>query len=142
MKRTKIFVDSDVVISSLISEKGAAHFLLNEQSSKFIISNVSKLELERVVERLGIEQKKLQNLIVKRLKLIELTSGLDRIKSDFKSYISDVDDAHIVAGATKAKAKFLLTYNLKHFKRQEINEDLGIVVLTPSQFLQYLRSVN
>lgn len=55
---TKIFVDSDVVISSLISEKGAAYFLLNEQKSKFVISNISKIELERIVSRLGIGEDK------------------------------------------------------------------------------------
>ena len=141
MNRVKVFVDSDVVISSLISEKGAAHLLLNEQKSNFVISNVSKKELERVAISLGVEQGKLQGLVKKRLKLIKLAPDLKKIKSDFKDYTGDPNDAHIIAGANRAKAKFLLTYNLKHFKRQKINEDLGIIVLTPAQYLQYLRSL-
>lgn len=141
MSGTKIFVDSDVVISSLISEKGAAYFLLNGQKSKSAISNISKIELERVVSRLGIEKGKLQALIETRLQLIKLTTDLEKIKNDFKDYVTDPNDAHIIAGASSAKAKFLLTYNLKHFKRQKVNEDLGIVVLTPAQYLQYLRSL-
>lgn len=141
MNGTKVFVDSDVIISSLISEKGAAHLLLNEQESNFVISSVSREEIEKVASRLGIEQNKLQVLVKKRLKIIKLAPDLKKIKSDFKNYTSDPSDTHIIAGASRAKAKFLLTYNLKHFKRQKINEDLGIVVLTPAQYLQYLRSL-
>lgn len=141
MSGTKVFVDSDVVISSLISEKGAAHLLLSEQKSKFAISNISKIELERVVSRLEIEEGRLQILVKTRLKLIKLTADLKKIKNDFKDYTTDSNDAHIIAGASRAKAKFLLTYNLKHFKRQKMNEDLGIIVLTPAQYLQYLRTL-
>lgn len=142
MKKAKVFVDSDVVISSLISTKGAAYLILNEQESDFIISNFSRVELERVVNELNLSRNKLRSLIKKRLKIIKLETDLEKIKKDFQNYITDVDDAHIVAGATKAKVRFLLTYNLKHFQRQKIKEDFGIIVLTPAQYLQYLRSLD
>lgn len=137
----KVFVDSDVVISSLISSKGAAHLLLNQQKGNFIISDISQKELGRVIDRLGINQDKLQALIKKRLKVVKLTKDISKIKNDFQIYSSDPNDVHIVAGAKAAKAKFLLTYNLKHFQRQKIYDDLSIVVLTPAQYLQYLRSL-
>lgn len=140
MNRPKVFVDSDVVISSLISTKGAAYLLLNDQESDFIISDLSKVELERVVNKMNLNHDRLHDLIKKNLKIIKLTTGLEKIKKDFHNYTSDVDDAHIVAGAAKAKVRFLLTYNLKHFQRQKIKEDFGIVVLTPAQYLQYLRA--
>ena len=142
MKKTKVFVDSDVVISSLLSQKGAAHLLLNEQNSNFVISNISQNEIEVVAERLNIEQNKPQDLIKKCLKVIKLKKEISEIKKDFKAYTGDMDDTHIVAGAADARAKFLLTYNLRHFQRQKIKEDLGITVLTPAQYLQYLRSLD
>lgn len=142
MRKTKVFVDSDVVISSLLSRKGAAYLLLNEQNSNFIISNISKNEIEVVSERLNIEQNKPQDLIKKCLRVMKLKKEISKIKKDFKTYTSDVDDTHIVAGATDVRAKFLLTYNLRHFQRQKIKEDLGITVLTPAQYLQYLRSLD
>lgn len=140
MSKRAVFVDSDVIISSLLSEKGAAYFLLNEQKDKFTISNLSKKELRKVADRLEIGQDKLESL-TKGLKTIKLTQDLTKIKRDFEDYTSDVNDAHIVAGAVKAKAKFLLTYNIRHFKKHKINKDLGIVILTPAQYLQYLRSL-
>lgn len=141
MKSHIIFVDSDVVISSLISTKGAAHLLLYTQKSNFVISNISKKELEEVVDRLELSRDKLEQLVNERFEIIPLPTTLEKIKRDFYSYTSDTDDTHIVAGAKKAKAKFLLTYNLRHFNRRKIQEDLGITILTPAQYLQYLRSL-
>lgn len=141
MKGSKVFVDSDVVISSLLSDKGAAHLLLNAKGPRFIISNISKVELERVINRLGIDKNKLQDLIKNKLEVVKLSADLPKIKSDFKIYASDPNDTHIVAGAKQAKAKFLLTYNIRHFRREKIKDDLGMVVLTPAQYLQYLRSL-
>lgn len=140
MSKDGIFVDSDVIISSLLSVKGAAYFLLN-QPNEFVISNVSKKELERVADRLEISRNKLHNLIQKRFKTVKLITDLAIIKSDFKDYTNDPNDAHIVAGAAEAKAKFLLTYNIRHFNKQKISEDFDITVLTPAQYLQYLRSL-
>lgn len=141
MSKRGVFVDSDVIISSLLSTKGAAYFLLNEQKDKFTISNISKKELREVADRLGIGQNKLQSLTKERFKSVKLTKDLTKIKGEFKDYTSDPDDAHIVAGAVQARAKFLLTYNIRHFNRQKISDDLGIIVLTPAQYLQYLRSL-
>lgn len=142
MKRLKVFVDSDVVISSLLSKKGAAYLILNEQKSNFLISSISKLELKKTVERLGIQQDKLQKLIKKCLKVIPLKKELAEIKKDFKIYTIDLNDAHVIAGAESSKAKFLLTYNIRHFQRQKIRKDLKIIVFTPAQYLQYLRSID
>lgn len=141
MSGKKVFVDSDVVISSLISQKGAAYLLLNKQKANFVISNISRVELGKVADRLEINQDKLQTLVKRELKIINLTQKIESIKKKFRDYTSDPDDAHIVAGAAKAKVKFLLTYNLRHFKRRRVSEDLGITVLTPAQYLQYLRSL-
>jgi len=142
VRKTKVFVDSDVVISSLISQKGAAYLLLNEFKSNFVISDISKKELEKVAKRLDIKQNQLQDLIKKHLKVSKLKKEISKIKEEFKNYTTDINDTHIVAGSVSAKTKFLLTYNIRHFQRQKIKEDLGIIVLTPAQFLQYLRSMD
>lgn len=70
-----------------------------------------------------------------------MAANLEKIHKDFKDYTWDPDDAHIVAGAAEAKTKFLLTYNIRHFNIQKIKEDFDITVLTPAQYLQYLRSL-
>ena len=135
-----VFVDSDVIISSLLSEKGASFFLFSQTKVDLFISSLSLKELKIVVKRLGIEEHKLDTLIEKRLKVVILEKTKREIEKKYQNYVLDKDDTHIVAGARQAKVKFLLSYNLRHFRKEKIKEDFKIILLTPASFLQYLRS--
>mgnify|MGYP002683098237 CR=1 FL=1 len=58
------FVDSDVIISSLLSDQGAAYALLHQLSqSSLLISNFSERELAIVIARLNIASEKLDSLL-------------------------------------------------------------------------------
>ena len=135
-----VFLDSDVVVTSLLSEKGASFFLLNETATDLFISSLSIKELKIVIKRLDIDQQKLNLLIEKRLKVVDLKETQEIIKKKYQNYVLDQNDAHIIAGAVAAKTKFLLTYNLKHYKKEKIKEDFDIILFPPASFLQYLRS--
>lgn len=137
-----VFVDSDVVISSLLSSLGAAHLLLNEANLDRFISNFSVNELKLVVERLDIENEELTQLVKDRFTIVKLNKRLSEIKSDYKKYTFDENDAHIVAGGVASKAKFLITYNMKDFKVDAIKQAFGIICMRPAQILQYLRSLS
>lgn len=138
----KVFIDSDVVISSLISSTGAAFLLLNQITDlELFISNMSKDELEKVVDRLGLSSTALKQLTQTRVTIINLEKRLEEIKKEFADHVLDIDDAHIVAGAKKANVNFLISYNTKHFKADKIKDDFNIILTTPSNLLQYLRSI-
>ena len=141
MNLLKVFVDSDVVISSLLSSKGAAYCFIHQKPPqvKLFLSNFSIKEQEVVVRRLKLASRKLQRLIQKHFTVVELKS-LVKIKREYQQYTLDPNDAHIVAGAHQVRAQFLITYNRRHFKEDLIKKDLDIILLTPAQFLQYLRS--
>ena len=112
-----VFVDSDVIISSLISSLGAAYFLLNKAAGlKFFISNISQKELTEVAGRLKLDQAKLKDLLRKRFKKVLIKEQLEEIKLNYSGHTIDPDDAHIIAGAAKSKANFLISYNIRHFK--------------------------
>lgn len=136
----RVFVDSDVVISSLLSSSGAASFLLNQMHIRPVISSVSNGELLMVVKRMDMGIKKLEKLLQNRFEVFKITKELQAVKKEYGKYVTDINDAHIVAGAHVASVKFLLSYNLKHFRRDLIKSSLDLVVLTPALFLQYLRS--
>ncbi len=145
MKKKKIFVDSDLVLSSLILSKGAAFFLLNEADLGLFVSNISIIEIKRGLLKLKLDNDKFQILLKYRLRTIRLrdsNEGLEKIKADFGKYVFDQDDAHIVAGARRAKVRVILTYNIRHFKVERLKRELNILISTPAQFLQYLRSLN
>lgn len=138
----KVFVNSDVIISSLLSSSGAAHFLLhNTDAVKPCISNLSLQEMRIVVERLAIDGKKLASLLEGNIEIVQLQYTLETVKSAFGKYVLDENDAHIVAGAKEAKAKFLVSYNTKDFKVEKIKQDFTVILITPGYLLQYLRSI-
>ncbi len=138
----KVFVDTDVVISSIISSTGAAFHLLNQTHNlKLFLSNISVIEAEKVAERLGLSNEKLKNLSKQRFSIIKLEENLEEIRNLFTGYVLDIDDAHIIAGAKKAESQFLISYNTKHFKADQIKTDFNIILSTPANFLQYLRSL-
>ena len=126
----KIFLDSDVVISSVISKRGAAHFILNESKNKKIISNYSVEEMTRVAKRGKVDEKGLSYFINKSLKIVKSKKSLKKIKKEYKKYIKDENDAHIVAGANQSKAKIVLT----PFVFNELRSSFLIPFLFPSKF--------
>ncbi|MBI5123366.1 PIN domain-containing protein [Candidatus Roizmanbacteria bacterium] len=136
----KIFLDSDVVISSLISDLGASHRLINNVSSIYFISDASYKELLSVVKKLGLEVNKLKNLVKDRLRVIKLQKDKKGAMEDYKNFVKDLNDAHIVAGAVEAKVNFLITFNLKDFEINKIKAKHNIQIMTPGMFLQFLRS--
>lgn len=137
----KVFVDTDVVISSLISPTGAAYLLLNQTDDlNLSVSNISIQELEEVTDRLSLDQERLKNLIDNRCSVVELKETREKIKNIFADYVLDSDDAHIVAGAKAAHAQFLTSYNTRHFKTDKLKADFNIILTTPANLLQYLRS--
>ncbi len=137
----KVFVDSDVVVSAIISSEGVSHLLLHTQEINPVISSVSHKELSIVLKRLNLKVNKLDDLLNKSLQKIALHDTVQELKIKYGKYVLDQNDAHIVAGASLAKAEFLITYNVRHFKIDKIKEDLNIIILTPGMLLQHLRSV-
>ena len=135
-----VFVDSDVVVSSLISHTGAAYLLLTQSLIKPIITTLSLQELQRVVVRLNIAPQLLEELVRTHCTVITLEEPMEDLQKQYEHYVFDPFDAHIVAGAKRADVRFLISYNLKHFNIDKIKEDLDIRVMTPGTFLQYLRS--
>ena len=140
MKKLRVYVDSDVIISSLISQAGAASFIFSLKDIHLFASNYSKKETEIVAERLGLKEAKVKEIFERKLEIVFLTDSLENLKKKLAECVTDKDDAHIVAGAVKAKAQFLISYNLRHYKANRIKTDFDILLMTPAMFLQYLRS--
>jgi predicted nucleic acid-binding protein len=137
----RVFLDSDVIISSIISVSGAAYALIHQTDDVTQhVSNISITELEIVVKRLKLDVHRLKNIVSVRCKITKLADK-KQIQGTFARYTTDPDDTHVVAGAKESDSRFLITYNSRHFHPEKIKEDFGIIIMTPAQFLQYLRSM-
>ncbi len=137
----KVFVDTDVAISSFISQTGAAYLLLNQtEQLDLCVSNISAQEIDKVAKRLHLDTEKAKSLIHKRFSVVQIKETAKDIQSIFDEYVLDPNDAHIVAGAKTAHAQFLISYNTRHFKADALKADFNIIITTPANLLQYLRS--
>lgn len=141
MAKVKVFIDSDVIISSLLSQTGASNVIVNNTDLNAFISHFSHEELSRTAGKLGVDKHKLGKLLKDRLRTIKVNLDKEEILDKFGKYTYDIEDAHIVAGSKAAKVKFLVTFNIKDYKLAKIQQELGIRVITPGALLQYLRSL-
>jgi len=113
---------------------------LNQSQIKPVTSSISQTELQIVTKRLNLDDSMLQTLIKEHIEVFKVTKELKYVTEEYEKFVTDINDSHIVAGAHAASVKYLITYNLKHFKLDKIKDKLNIILLTPALFLQYLRS--
>lgn len=133
-----VFVDTNVVISSLLSPHGAARMLIQHNSIRNFVSNISLDEAKRVATQLHLSINVLEETARKYFHVLQLKKGTIQ---KYTEYVTDIYDTHIVAGAHKGKVRFLASYNMRHFKMDAMKSDLSILVYTPATILQYLRCI-
>ena len=131
-----VYLDSDVVISALLSQKGAAFWLMQEiPGLKIILSSLSMEEIVNVTNRKAID---IPEGFFSNVELCEI-EPTGSISSEFNKYVNDPNDRFIVYSAMRAQVDYLITYNVKDYKLAEILTDFNIITHTPGDFLQYLR---
>ena len=140
MGKIQVFLDTDVVISALLSKTGASYELIRNPLVSKIISKTVKKEIEEVTKRLNIDNQKVER-VLKKINTTSSNLTKKEVSEEYKKFVLDEKNSHVVAGANKTKSKFLLARNLKHYRVDKINNEFGIIVLKPGIFLQYLRSL-
>lgn len=141
MGKIQVFLDTDVIISGLLSKTGASFAVIKHRAVKKVISKTVKEELATVAKKLKIEDYQGKGL-VENINLVTLGLTKSELIKNYQQFVLDQRDAHVVVGAKVSKSRFLLTHNLRHYRVDKIKADLGIMVLKPGNFLQYLRSLS
>lgn len=139
MGEIKVFLDGDVLVSSLLSKTGASFKILNDSKITKVITRTIKEEILNVAGRLNLDLSK--TYIFPDIQIVTLKLEKPRLSEMYIPYVLDQEDSHVVAGAQKAQANFLLTHNLRIYRVEKIKNDLEIIVMKPGQFLQYVRSL-
>lgn len=141
MGKIQVFLDTDVVISALLSKTGASYEIIKNPKVIKIVSKTVQKEIEEVIKKLNIDKQE-TNRILKNISVASLNLTKKEILEKYKKFVFDEKDSHVVAGANRVKSRFLLTHNLRHYQVDKINAEFGILVLKPGNFLQYLRGLN
>lgn len=138
-KRVRIFLDSNVILSGLLSDRGAPRILLDLLSIDlpFLIGLTGRynvIEIERNLKKkmpgiLSVYKEYFPKL---NLKIIPLPH-----KEELREHYGKIDDKDvpILVSALRGKADYLVTGDKKHFGKMRKPEQEQIHVVTPSEFI-------
>lgn len=142
--RMRLFLDSSVFISALISNTGASAQILALCEARLLeiyISDEVEEEVFNVFDRKFPELKPLFNDLLKTVKLKRIKTAKDKISKEVASWIKDPKDVKILMGAKKAEVDYLVTLDKRHFiKDEKVSEKSGLTILTPGDFLNQFYS--
>jgi len=138
-KVVRVFLDSNVILSGLLSERGAPRIILDVLSLRlpFLIGLTGRYNLIEIERNL---KNKMPSLLVLykaylpklNLKVIPLPRPEDI--RDFSGQIAE-KDIPVLISAIRSKADFLVTGDKQHFGKMKELDKYPFHVLTPSEFI-------
>ena len=137
MGEYQIVIDTNIFFAALYSRRGASHKLLSLiNSSKFSV-NVSVpliLEYEDVAKRnldnISLSAQEVDDII----DYICVATNRQKIFYLWRPFLRDPKDDMVLELAVAARCNFIVTFNMGDFQGAE--EEFGISVITPKEFLQ------
>jgi len=136
MKNELVVIDTNVILSGLLSRKGQSFKILQgilQDRVRFAISVPLILEYEAVLK------KKLDREIFTDEDIDAFINYLCKVGEPIKvfylwrPFLKDPYDDHILEVAIAANCKYIITYNKADFK---IAEELGIRAINPYEYME------
>lgn len=136
----KIVLDTNVLVTALKSDRGAAYALISQlPSAKFqiVLSVPLYTEYQDVLTRPDIMTG--TSTVVDILNFLRYLCKIAKRQEIFylwRPWLSDPKDDMVLEVAVASQSKYIVTYNLRDFKGIDC---FGIQALTPANFLQILK---
>ncbi len=138
MKKYKVVIDTNVIVSALRSRNGFSFQLLSmidDERFKVFISVPVLLEYEDAIKRDKTNIKLRKTEIDDILNFICLIAEQRKIFYLWRPFLRDPKDDMFLELAVESECDFLITFNKKDF---EGIETFGIKVITPKEFLKVI----
>lgn len=139
----RVFLDSSVLVSGIISQSGASSAILDLGEAAEIIIVLSKgvlVETDRVLEKKFPGLAGEFRTFIKNLLPVVTADPTAREIREAESAI-DKDDAPILAAAQKVNIHYLVSLDTRHFHSSKVRQYLKAPIVTPAQFLTEFRKV-
>ena len=143
VKAWRVFLDSSVLISGVISQAGASSAILDLGEAGEIVIILSKgilIETDRVFEKKFPELIGSFREFIKNLSPIIAEEPTSQEIREAESVI-DKDDASILAAAKKENIHYLVSLDIKHFHTNQVREYFKSPIVTPARFLTEFRYI-
>lgn len=138
MKKYKIVIDTNVIVSALRSRNGFSFKLLSiidDERFKVFISIPVLLEYEDAIKRDKTNIKLKKTEIDDIFNFICFIAEQRKIFYLWRPFLRDPRDDMFLELAVESECDYLITFNKKDFQRIET---FGIKVLTPKEFLKVI----
>ena len=141
-----VTVDTNVILASLLSQAGASHQILNliiEEKLSLALSTPVILEYDDVLKRKDILDKLKfdESEIEDILDLLVLLADKYSIYYRLRPNLLDENDNMLIECAFTSNSQYLITSNIKDFKKSELKH-YPFQVVTPGDFYYFWRCNN
>jgi len=139
--RWRVFLDANVLISGVVSPKGAPAAILDLGEAEEILIVTSRqvlVEADRNFSKKFPELTERYRRFIKNLAPLLLEDPSEQAVHEAAKIIHP-KDAPIVAAAHAAKLDYLVTGNTRHFATDAVRKHLSALVVTPAEFLTAFR---
>jgi predicted nucleic acid-binding protein len=138
-KVVRVFLDSNVILSGLLSERGAPRIMLDLLSLglPFLMGATGRYNLIEIERNL---KKKMPSLLflykayLPKLNLKVIPLPRPEEVRDFSGQIAE-KDIPVLISAIRSKADFLVTGDKQHFGKMKELDKYPFHILTPSEFI-------
>ena len=134
---TNIVMDTNVLLSALLSDKGASYKLLSIIDSEKFVVHISTTLLYEYEEILKLKSKMSTKYVDAILDYLCLIGKKNSIFYLWRPKLKDVDDDFLLELAVKSHS-IIVTLNGKDFKPAS---EYGLRVMTPKEFLQHIGEI-
>lgn len=134
-----LFLDACILVTAANSPEGGSARLLQlaaEKKVRLIATNQVLQEARKnIIELLG---KPLWTWFLRTISSIALLLVEDPTQKEEAAWkkLTHEKDAHVLAGAVKAKADILISLDRRHILKPSVQEAFPIPILSPGEFLQ------
>jgi len=141
-KVVKIFLDSNVILSGLLSDKGPPRLILDLLSLElpFLIGSTGRyclIEIERNLKKKVPEVLSVYRTYLPRLNLRIVPLPRPEEVKRFSGHIAD-KDIPVLASAFRSRVDFLVTGDKQHFEKLKVSGRYPFKIVTPAEFLHVI----
>jgi len=140
----RVFLDSNVILSGFISDRGAPRIILDILclklpflqgiTGRYNIAEVERNLAKKIPDAIPVYKQYFHEL---NLKIVPLPSAEEVL--NFSGHISG-KDVPVVVSAINGKADFLITGDKKDFGKLKMKRDYPFMIVSPSEFLESIIS--
>jgi len=144
-KPVRIFLDSNVILSGLLSDRGAPRLILDLLSMELpglvaVTGRYNIVEIERNIRKKAPKALPVYGEYFPKLRIEIVSLPAPAEVAKHRGIVAD-KDTPVLVSAVKGKADFLVTGDKKHFGQVKVSGLVPFRIVSPSEFLEILAAL-